>query len=340
MKKLYVQCNPLLDISAHVTAEFLSKYNVTAGTAALVAPEQMGIYADLEAQPNCSYIPGGSGLNTARVAQWIAQAPSQSFVTYVGCTADDTYGKRLRDAAETDGVKMLLENTTGAPTGTCAVCVVGKERALVANLAAANLITAEHVDSAPVRAAQEASNIFYLTGFTLTINVEYVLTVAKRCREVGGVFCLNLSAPFIVQFFGAQLDAVLPYVDVLFSNDEEAKAFATVKGWATEDVAEIAKLAAALPYNGTSERLVVFTQGAKPSVYASASATGSVDVAPIDQEAIIDTNGAGDAFVGGYLAGAAKGRSIEDSIRLGNYAAGVIIQNDGCTYPATPAMTA
>jgi adenosine kinase len=340
MKKAYVQCNPLLDISAHVGAEFLAKYNVQPASAALVTSEQMGIYADLEAQSGCSYIPGGSGLNTARVAQWIAQAPSQSFVSYVGCIADDTYGKILKEGAEKDGVTMLVETTTGAPTGTCAVCITGKERSLVANLAAANLITAEHVDSAPVKAAQLEAKLFYLTGFTLTINVEYVLTVAQRCREAGGVFMMNLSAPFIIQFFGEQLEKVLPYVDVLFSNDDEAKVFATVKGWNTDDVAEIAKKTAALPYNGAGERLVVFTQGAKPTVYATISNCGSVDVAPIGTEAIIDTNGAGDAFVGGYLAGAGANRSVEDCIHLGNYAAGVIIQHDGCTYPAVPEMKA
>lgn len=340
MKKLYVQCNPLLDISAHVGADFLAKYNVQPAAAALVAPEQMGIYADLEQQEGCTYIPGGSGLNTARVAQWIAQAPSLSFVSYVGCIADDKYGKILTDAAEKDGVRMLVEKTTGAPTGTCAVCVTGKERSLVANLAAANLITAAHVDSANVKEAQQSSSLFYLTGFTLTINVEYVLTVAKRCREVGGLFMMNLSAPFIIQFFGEQLDKVLPFVDVVFSNDDEAKVFATTKGWNTEDVAEIAKKTAALPYNGTGERLVVFTQGPKPTVYATASTCGSVEVAPVDADKIIDTNGAGDAFVGGYLAGAAMGRSIEDCIRLGNYAAGVVIQHDGCTYPAVPEMKA
>lgn len=340
LKKLYVQCNPLLDISAHVSAEFLAKYNVQPAAAALVTPEQMGIYADLEQQEGVSYIPGGSGLNTARVAQWIAQAPAQSFVSYVGCTADDKYGKILKEAAEKDGVRMLVETTTAAPTGSCAVCITGKERSLVANLAAANLITAEHVDSADVKTAQQESALFYLTGFTLTINVEYVLTVAKRCREVGGLFMMNLSAPFIIQFFGEQLEKVLPYVDVVFSNDDEAKVFSTVKGFGTEDVAEIAKKTAALPYNGTGERLVIFTQGSKPTVYASASTSGAVEVTPIDADKIIDTNGAGDAFVGGYLAGAGAGRSVEDSIRLGNYAAGVIIQHDGCTYPAVPEMKA
>lgn len=337
--KVYIQCNPLLDISAHVDAAFLAKYNVTPASAALVSAEQMPIYTDLEQQSGCTYIPGGSGLNTARVAQWIAQTPAQSLVTYVGAIADDKYGQILKNTSETDGVKMLVQYTADAPTGSCAVCITGKERSLIANLAAANLINGVHLASDRVQAALSASKIFYLTGFTLTINVDYVLTVAKRARAVGGKFMMNLSAPFIIQFFGEQLEKVLPYVDVLFSNDDEAKVLAQTKGWATENVTEIAQKAAALPYNGT-ERLVVFTQGSKPTVWATTQSTGEVAVAPIDAAKIVDTNGAGDAFVGGYLAAAALGRSVTRAIEVGNYAAGVIIQHDGCTFPATPDIVA
>lgn len=45
---------------------------------------------------------------------------------------------------------------------------------------------------------------------------------------------------------------------------------------------------------------------------------------------------AGDAFVGGFLSQLVCGKGIEECIRAGNYAANVIIQRSGCTYPAVP----
>jgi adenosine kinase len=45
---------------------------------------------------------------------------------------------------------------------------------------------------------------------------------------------------------------------------------------------------------------------------------------------------AGDAFVGGFLSQLVCGKSIEECVRAGNYAANVIIQRSGCTFPATP----
>lgn len=39
------------------------------------------------------------------------------------------------------------------------------------------------------------------------------------------LFCTNLSAPFICEFFGDKLMAAMPYVDYLFGNETEARAF-------------------------------------------------------------------------------------------------------------------
>jgi sugar/nucleoside kinase (ribokinase family) len=42
-------------------------------------------------------------------------------------------------------------------------------------------------------------------------------------------FCMNLSAPFICEFFTDQLDAAMPYVDVLFGNETECMALGRAK---------------------------------------------------------------------------------------------------------------
>jgi len=48
---------------------------------------------------------------------------------------------------------------------------------------------------------------------------------------------------------------------------------------------------------------------------------------------IVDTNGAGDAFAGGFLAYYTNGYSIEKSMKAGHMAASVIIQKRGCDIP-------
>ena len=49
-------------------------------------------------------------------------------------------------------------------------------------------------------------------------------------------------------------------------------------------------------------------------------------VEKIPKEEIVDSNGAGDAFVGGFLAGLIKGGDLEQCVYAGHYAAGVILR--------------
>jgi len=56
-------------------------------------------------------------------------------------------------------------------------------------------------------------------------------------------------------------------------------------------------------------------------------------VIKIPDDRIVDTNGAGDAFVGGFLAQYIQGKSIAESIECGIWTATEIIQQNGCTFP-------
>ena len=41
---------------------------------------------------------------------------------------------------------------------------------------------------------------------------------------------MNLSAPFLIQFFGEQMAAAMPYTDIVFGNESEAEAYGKAKG--------------------------------------------------------------------------------------------------------------
>lgn len=112
-------------------------------------------------------------------------------------------------------------------------------------------------------------------------------------------FILNLSAPFIAQFFKDPLDEVLPYVDILIGNETEAVAFAESHNIDSKDVKKIAEIIANGPKKNTQRpRTVVFTQGTDPTIAVTAQEGGEADVKEvpvhaIGEEKINDTNGAG-----------------------------------------------
>ncbi|KAJ7975052.1 Adenosine kinase [Quillaja saponaria] len=327
--------NPLLDISAVVDEKFLEKYDIKPNNAILAEDKHLPMYDELASKNNVEYIAGGATQNSIKVAQWLLQIPGAT--SYMGCIGKDKYGEEMKKNAKQAGVNVHYYEDETAPTGTCAVCVLGGERSLVANLSAANCYKVDHLKQPENWALVEKAKYFYIAGFFLTVSPESIQLVAAHATANNKVFSMNLSAPFICEFFKDAQDKALPYVDYVFGNETEARVFSKVHGWETDNVEEIAIKISQLPKaSGTHKRITVITQGADPVVVAE---DGNVKVFPVillPKEKLVDTNGAGDAFVGGFLSQLVQGKPIEDSVRAGCYAANVIIQRSGCTYPEKP----
>ncbi|CAB1312375.1 unnamed protein product [Coregonus sp. 'balchen'] len=214
-----------------------------------------------------------------------------------------------------------------------------KALSLVANLAAANCYKKDkHLDLEENWKLVEKAKVYYIAGFFLTVSLESIQKVAKHASENNKLFTLNLSAPFISQFFKDALMKVMPYVDVLFGNETEAAMFSKEQGFETEDIKEIAKKAQALPkVNKKRARIVVFTQGKDATIMTKGG--DKIEMFPvlkIDQKDIVDTNGAGDAFVGGFLSELVQEKGFEQCVKAGHYAANVVIRQAGCTFPDKP----
>ena len=62
-------------------------------------------------------------------------------------------------------------------------------------------------------------------------------------------------------------------------------------------------------------------QGADSVIVVEKGVVSEMPVIKLDKEKIVDTNGAGDAFVGGLLAQLAKGAEIKKAIECGLWAA-------------------
>lgn len=73
-------------------------------------------------------------------------------------------------------------------------------------------------------------------------------------------------------------------------------------------------------------RWAVCTLGARGAV-ALGRAEGWVEVAAVPVRHVVDTNGAGDAFVAGALLGRLEGRSLHDCLRLGAAAGALAVQS-------------
>merc|ERR1711988_1391239 len=128
------------------------------------------------------------------------------------------------------------------------------------------------------------------------------------------------------------VDAI-PYADFLFGNETEARTWAETEGWDTTDVSFIATRLSLIPSAKGKYRTVVITQGAEETIVCHRGQVTKYPIVKLAKEKIVDTNGAGDAYVGGFLAGLAKGKYVEACHKAGAYAACEIIQQSGCVCP-------
>ena len=132
--------------------------------------------------------------------------------------------------------------------------------------------------------------------------------LSRLQKENGVKTSFTLSDPFCVGRHKDVFLELLPDIDILFANEEEAKMLFGDEVNAPCEIVAITKGA---------EGAEVYSDGKHFKV-----ATQSV-------ENLVDTTGAGDLFAAGFLYGYTQGKSLDECARLGNASAGQIVQQLG-----------
>jgi adenosine kinase len=280
-------------------------------------------------------------------------------VVYTGAVGDDDLAEQLKAANERDGLDEVYEVVTGEKTGACAVILTAgghyqyvNQRlfctfcssihcsSLVTTLRVAEKFTKSHLSSPKVAPLIESAKYFYIEGYFLTHGVESALELSSKVALAGKVchittfrsqlpiytaqtFALNMSAPFIPQFFKAQLDQVLLHTDILLGTESDAEAYANAAGYPDpKDIPDIARRIALLDKSNKSRpRVVIFTQAAASTIVVSSNEPDqpkTFAVEKLTDDQIVDKNGAGDAFAGGVLAALVAGKDLGKAVLVGH----------------------
>ena len=208
------------------------------------------------------------------------------------------------------------------------------------DLGASNHYKLDHLQQPDVWKYVEGADLFYVGGFHLTVCPPAADALGKEAASKNKTFALGLSAPFIPVAFKDQLNMLLPYADFVIGNESEAAAFAEANGLGAEyakDIPAIARYIALTPKtNQVRPRTVIITQGTDPTIVATTKGDGvgevqmlTIPIHAIDKSQINDTNGAGDAFAGGFLAGIVEGKDLRTSVDMGQWLARLGLQELG-----------
>ncbi|KAJ7147976.1 Ribokinase-like protein [Mycena filopes] len=323
--------NPLLDMQVTQGESLLAKYELKANDAILAEAKHESIYGELVKEHKVTYVAGGASQNAARGAAYVLPPDS---VVYTGCVGDDDLAEQLKAANRREGLREVYLVKKGEKTGACAVVITGQDRSLVTTLRAAEKWEKSHLESEVVAPLVEAAKVFYVEGFFLTHGVESIAYLSQKASAAGKVFAINFSAPFIPQFFGSQLQQIIPFCDIIIGNEAEAEAWASANGHPEpKNVTAVARSIASLPKSNASRpRIVIFTQGAESTVLVSSAepdAPKVFAVQPLQAADIVDTNGAGDAFAGGFLGAYVAGKTLDECVEAGHKMGSMCVQQVG-----------
>ena len=246
---------------------------------------------------------GGSAGNTILGLSCLGAATG-----FIGKVGNDNYGNFFRENLQKNNIEdnLLLSDL---PSGVASTFISSDgERTFGTYLGAASTLRAEDLSLDMFKGYA----YLYIEGY-LVQDHDMILRAIELAKEAGLQVCLDMASYNIVEgdleFFSLLVNK---YVDIVFANEEEAKAFTGKEPEEALDI--IAKMCS----------IAIVKVGARGSLIRKGTEMVQVQAAPVEK--VVDTTGAGDYFAAGFLYGLTCGYSLEKCGKIGSLLSKDVIQ--------------
>jgi sugar/nucleoside kinase (ribokinase family) len=244
-------------------------------------------------------------------------------VVYLGRHGTGRFGDLAREAMNAEGIRIGITHRAERDTGLCvALTEASAERSFISYIGAEGELTAEDLARVPA----EAGDYVYVSGYSLLHGgkaqalVDWVLDLPTDIKVVFD------PGPLVDSPDEPLMQALLARIDLWTSNSVEALKFT-----GAADIAEaLNRLADHLP----ADVLMVVRDGPQGCWISQRGDRWHVPGFKVEA---VDSNGAGDAHAGVFVAGLAQGLSAREAARRANAAAALAVTRWG---PATSPGTA
>jgi sugar/nucleoside kinase (ribokinase family) len=309
--------NAIVDVIASVDDRFLLTHKIAKGAMTLIdefrAQELHKALAD--ARQALSFLHEVAGGSCANTMAGLASLGGSG--VYVGKIHDDRLGEVFRRSMNELGVTFTTRPArAGATTASSMIAVTPDgQRSMNTHLGACRELVPDDVEEQQIAAAK----VLYIEGYLW--DEENAKQASRKAmaaaKQAGGQVALTLSDPFCVGRFRDEfLDLLENQLDIVFANEEEAKAL-----FEEEDFDKV--VAHIRRWGG----IAALTRSAKGCVIVKGDAVHEVPAAPVAE--VVDTTGAGDQFAAGFLYGLTRGKPLDVCGRLGSMAAAEVISHYG-----------
>ena len=317
--------NALVDIMIPLDDDLtLAELGLPKGSMQLFDKERSNQILDKLKGRKWSQSAGGSAANTVHGLSCLG-APTG----YIGVIGEDELGGFFVRELINAGVEPHLIHSTEETGRAIALISPDSERTFATFLGAAIELSAEHLgvpsSQFPVPSSQfSVGNIFshydyfHLEGY-LVLNHELVEVAAMLAKKNNLVVSIDLASYNVVEANRDFLEEIIKkYVDIVFANEEEAKAFTGKEP--PEALSEISKLC----------KIAVVKTGSKGSMVKRGKEVVQIDAIPAN---VVDTTGAGDLYASGFLYGLSNDMPLKRCGEIGALLAGSVIEVIGSKMP-------
>ncbi len=237
--------------------------------------------------------------------------------SFIGKVGNDEFGNFYEKEMADAGLVPVLMRSPLSPTGTAVALVTpDSERTFATHLGAATELEPGDLHEDFFR----GYHILYVEGYLIT-NPPLVEQACRLAKAAGLTVAIDLASFNVVNEMRPVFRKIVDeYVDIIFANEEEARAFTGMN-----DPREALNAIA-----GLCDIAVVKT-GAGGSWIRRGDEVIKVDALRVNP---IDTTGAGDLYAAGFFYGLSRGHSLDRCGVYGSILAGKVIEVVGARMPA------
>ncbi|NDV78881.1 adenosine kinase [Dysgonomonas sp. 511] len=311
MKKVLGMGNALVDVLASIDNDnILITLGLPKGSMQLIDEAKLEIISKEMDKLNPEIVSGGSAANTI-----VGLAQLGVDTGFIGKIGKDQFGNHFkRDMHKYNITSYLTE--VDEPSGVASTFFIAKdgERTFGTYLGAAALLDAGSLNPEDFKGYE----YFYIEGY-LVQNYELIKRAIILAKEAGSEVILDMASYNIVEASRDFLLDIIPqYVDIVFANEDEAKALYNME--AEEAVSQLAEIV----------DIAIVKTGAKGSWIQQGNNKIFIPARKVN---CADSTGAGDLYASGFIFGLINNFPLETCGEMGTLLASEVIQSVGAKIP-------
>jgi sugar/nucleoside kinase (ribokinase family) len=295
--------NALVDVMTLIPDDtILERFSLPKGSMQLVDSARSGLVKMETENFTRSFAAGGSAANTIHGLAMLGVKTE-----FIGSIGKDDLGDFFENDMRKAGIRTILSRRDSA-TGTAVALISNdSERTFATHLGAAVELRAEDLNPIDFK----GQDLLYLEGY-LIFNKPLVEAACRFAKNENIKIALDLASYNVVESCLSDFKEITEkYVDILFANEEEARAYTGLEPEKALD--EISKIC---------EVSVIKVGGAGSWVKRDSEI---IKIGAINAD-LKDTTGAGDLYAAGFLYGYSRNRNLEVCGQYGSLLAGKVIE--------------